>query len=263
MRRYFRLHRIFVAQYLKKLMEYKVDFMLGAVGILLTQVMQIAFLGIIFSQIPALIGWSFEEILFIYGFSLIAKSMDHLFTDNLWMVGYRIVRKGDFDKYLTRPINTLYHVIAENFCVDAFGEVLTCILLLGYAIPKLNMPFYWYMIPLVLVVVVFATLIYTSLKIMTAAIAFWTKASGHIIHMLYMTNDFSKYPVSIYNKAVQTIITYVIPFAFTAYFPASYFLTGENMLFCIGGTVIAGSVLFALAVFVWSRGLRAYESAGS
>lgn len=261
--RYIRLHRIFIAQYLKKLMEYKADFLLGAVGLLFTQVIQIAFLGIIFSQIPALIGWSFEQILFIYGFSLIAKALDHLFTDNLWMVGYRIIRKGEFDKYLTRPINTLYHVIAENFCVDAFGELLTCFLLLGYSIPKLGLPFYWYTIPLLLVVVVFATLIYTSLKIMTAAISFWTKASGHITHMLYMTNDFSKYPVSIYNKAVQTVITYIIPFAFTAYYPATFFLTGENPLFCIGGTVVAGTVLFALALFIWHRGLSAYESAGS
>ena len=263
MRRYFRLHRIFIAQYLKRLMEYKTDFLLGAVGMLIWQAIQILFLGIIFSQIPDLKGWSFEEVLFIYGFSLIAKSLDHLFFDNLWMVGYRIVRKGEFDKYLTRPVNTLYHVIVENFCIDAFGELLSCVLLLGYAIPRLNLPFHWYTIPLVIVVVVFATMIYTSLKIMTAAVAFWTKASGHVMHMLYMTNDFSKYPVTIYNKAVKAIITYVIPFAFTAYFPASYFLTGQNGLFCIGGTVIAGSVLFALALFIWRKGLNAYESAGS
>ena len=70
-------------------------------------------------------------------------------------------------------------------------------LLLGYAIPRLHLPFHWYTIPLLLIVVVFATLIYTSLKIMTAAISFWTKASGHITHMLYMTNDFSKYPVQL------------------------------------------------------------------
>ena len=263
MRRYLRLHRIFIVQHLKRMMEYKTDFLLGAVGLLFAQAIQILFIGIIFSGIPNLKGWSFEEILFIYGFSLIAKSIDHLFFDNLWMVGYRIVRKGEFDKYLTRPVNSLFHVIIERFCLDAFGEMVTCGLLLGYSIPHLNLPFHWYTIPLLIVVVIFATMIYTSLKIMTAAISFWTKASGHIIHMLYMTNDFSKYPVTIYNKAVQTIITYVIPFAFTAYFPASYFLTGENGWFCIGGTVIAGTVLFALALFVWNRGLRAYESAGS
>lgn len=263
MRRYFRLHRIFIVQHLKRMMEYKADFLLGAVGLLISQGIQILFIGIIFSGIPNLKGWSFSEILFIYGFSLIAKSVDHLFFDNLWMVGYRIVRKGEFDKYLTRPVNSLYHVIVERFCLDAFGEMVTCALLLGYSIPQLDLPFRWYTIPLVIVVVVFATMIYTSLKIMTSAISFWTKASGHITHMLYMTNDFSKYPITIYNRAVQTIITYVIPFAFTAYFPASYFLTGENGWFCIGGTVIAGSVLFALALFIWNRGLRAYESAGS
>jgi ABC-2 type transport system permease protein len=261
--RYIKLHRIFIAQYLKKLMEYKADFTLGAIGLLIAQAFQILFLGIIFSQIPSLRGWQFEQILFIYGFSLISKSLDHLFTDNLWMVGYRIVRKGEFDKYLTRPINTLYHVIAENFCVDAFGEVLSCVLLLGYSIPRLSMPFYWYTIPLWIVSAFFATLIYTSLKIMTAAISFWTKSSGHITHMLYMVNDFSKYPVSIYNRFVQTVITYILPFAFTAYYPASYFLTGENPLFCVGGTVVAGSVLFALAIFVWNKGIGAYESAGS
>lgn len=263
MLRVLRLHKIFIAMHLKKLMEYKADFLLGAIGLVISQAIQILFLGIIFSQIPALQGWRFEEVLFIFGFSLIPKSMDHLFFDNLWMVGYRIIRKGDFDKYLTRPINSLYYVIVEKFCIDAFGEILTFVLLLGYAIPRLEIPFYWYTIPLVLVVIVFATMIYTSLKIMTSAISFWTKASGHITHMLYMTNDFSKYPVTIYHKAVQAVITYVIPFAFTAYFPASYFLTGKDPLFCIGGTVVAGTVLFGIALFVWHRGVKAYSSAGS
>lgn len=266
MKRVFRmmkLHRIFIAQHMKRLMEYKTDFLLGAIGILISQALQVMFIGIIFSRIPKLEGYSFEEILFIYGFSLIPKSIDHLFFDNLWMVGYSIIRKGDFDKYLTRPVNSLFYVIVERFCVDAFGEMLTCGLLLAYAIPRLSLPFYWYTIPLFLVFTVFATMIYTSLKIITAAVSFWTKASGHITHMLYMTNDFSKYPVTIYNRAVQTIITYVIPFAFTAFYPATFFLKGENPLFCIGGTVVAGSVLFVIALFVWNRGVRAYESAGS
>lgn len=263
MLRYLRLHRIFIAQHLKKLMEYKTDFLLGAIGMLLAQALQVMFIGVIFSQIPELEGYTFDEVIFIFGFSLIPKSLDHLFSDNLWFVGYSIIRKGDFDKYLTRPINSLYYVIVERFCVDAFGEMLTGILLLGYAIPRLHLAFHWYTIPLALVVLVFATLIYTALKTMTAAVSFWTKASGHITHMFYMTSDFSKYPVTIYNKVIQGFITYVVPFAFTAYFPASFFLTGKDPLFCIGGMVVAGVVMSAIALLIWSRGVRAYESAGS
>ena len=263
MRRMLRLHRIFVAQYMKNLMEYKVDFLTGAISFLLGQVIQIAFLSIIFSQIPNLIGWEFNEILFIYGFSLLPKGLDHLLFDNLWSVGYFIVRKGDFDKYLTRPINSLFYVIAEKFCVDAFGELLIGLVLVVYSVIQLRLTISWYMIPLFIIAVVFATLIYTAIKIATSAIAFWTKASGHITHMFYMTNDFSKYPTTIYNKFVRIVITYIIPFAFTAFYPASYFLTGENPLFCIGGTVVASVVLFSIAVFIWNKGIKAYESAGS
>lgn len=263
MGRMLRLHRIFVAQYMKNLMEYKVDFLTGAISFLIGQVIQIAFIGIIFSGIPDLVGFSFEQILFIYGFSLLPKGLDHLFFDNLWSVGYFIVRKGDFDKYLTRPINSLFYVIAEKFCVDAFGELLMGLILVVYSVIKLKLAITWYMIVLFIVAVVFATFIYTALKIATSAIAFWTKASGHITHMVYMTNDFSKYPTTIYNKFVRTFITYVVPFAFTAYYPASYFLTGENPLFCIGGTVVASVVLFTISVLIWNRGIKAYESAGS
>lgn len=263
MRRMLRLHRIFVAQYMKNLMEYKVDFMTGAISFLLGQIVQIAFIGIIFSQIPDLVGWTFHQILFIYGFSLLPKGIDHLLFDNLWSVGYFIVRKGDFDKYLTRPINSLFYVIAEKFCVDAFGELAMGIILICYSLFGLSIEFYWYTIPLFLIAVIFATLIYTSIKIATSAVAFWTKASGHITHMFYMTNDFSKYPTTIYNKFVRGFITYVIPFAFTAFYPASYFLTGEDPLFCIGGTVVAAVVLFTVSVLIWNKGIKAYESAGS
>lgn len=263
MRRMLRLHRIFVAQHMKNLMEYKVDFLTGAISFLIGQVVQIAFIGIIFSGIPDLLGWEFNEILFIYGFSLIPKGIDHLLFDNLWSVGYFIVRKGDFDKYLTRPINSLFYVIAEKFCVDAFGELAIGLILIVYSAVNLKLAICWYTIPLFIIAVVFATLIYTSLKIATSAIAFWTKSSGHITHMFYMTNDFAKYPTTIYNSFVRTFITYIVPFAFTAFYPASFFLTGENPLFCIGGTVVASVVLFVISICIWNKGIKAYESAGS
>ena len=43
MKRVFRLHRIFISQHLKRLMEYKVDFTVGAIGFLLGQAVEILF----------------------------------------------------------------------------------------------------------------------------------------------------------------------------------------------------------------------------
>lgn len=263
MKRAFRLHRIFIAQYLKKLMEYKVDFIVGAVGFLLSQALEILFIGIIFSQIPDLAGWTFDEILFIYGFSLIPKAIDHMFFDNLWMVGYHIVRKGEFDKYLTRPINSLFYVTVEKFQIDAFGELIMGIILITYSLIQIGADIVWYRVLVLLLLVPFAVLIYTAIKIITSAISFWTKQSGHITHMFYMSSDFSKYPVTIYNNFIKVVITFIIPFAFTAYYPASYFLRGENGLFCVLGTILISSLLFVISILVWNRGIRKYESAGS
>ena len=116
---------------------------------------------------------------------------------------------------------------------------------------------------LVIVAIIFASFIYTGIKIGTAAIAFWTKRSGNITFMFYMVNDFVKYPIDIYNNVVRSVLTYIIPFAFTSYFPALYFLTGENPLFNIGMTIVVALIVMTIGVLIWNRGIKAYESAGS
>lgn len=261
--RFLRLYKTFVVQHLKRLMEYRVDFLTGALSFMIGQITNILFISIIFSQIPKLAGWSYYEIIFIYGFSLLPKGLDHLTTDNLWKVAYFIVRKGDFDKYLTRPINPLIHVIIENFQFDALGEFITGIVLFIYSCLKLGITFTPFKILLLLIAVIFGTFIFTSIKIACAAIAFWVKRSGSILQVFYMSSDFARYPVTIYSKAVRFVISYIVPFAFTSYYPASYFLRGNNPFYCIGGTVIISIVFLIGSIMIWNRGIVAYESAGS
>lgn len=261
MKRLFRLHRIFIKQYLKQLMEYRVDFIVGVLGVFMTQGLTILFLQVLFQHIPALEGWRFEEIAFIYGYSLLPKGLDHLFFDNLWAVGQRLVRKGEFDKYLTRPINPLFHVLVETFQVDALGELLVGGILLTSSVGVID----WSVAKLLLFAlsIPFATLIYTSLKIATASISFWTKQSGAVTYIFYMFNDFAKYPLGIYHPILRWLLSFIVPFAFTAYYPAAYFLTGDESIFRIGGLVLVSILMFSLSLSMWRKGLTAYESAGS
>lgn len=262
-KRMFKMHRIFVTQELKRMMEYKGDFIVGIIGFLLGQLTNMLFLFIVFSQIPSLMGWTLEQVIFIYGFSLIPKGIDHLFFDNLWSIGHFTVRKGDFDKYLTRPINPLFHVMVEKLQIDALGELLMGIALICITMPSVSIEWSVTKVLLILLVIPFATMIYVGIKTATAAIAFWTKRSGNVTFMFYMVNDFAKYPVTIYNNFVKIVITYIIPFAFTAFYPANYILTGENPLFNIGFTVVISIVIMTIGVCIWNKGIKAYESAGS
>lgn len=261
--RFLKLYKVFIFQRLKMLMEYRVDFLTGAMSFMINQITNIIFISIIFSQIPHLDGYLFYEIIFIYGFSLVPKGLDHLFTDNLWKVAYFVVRKGDFDKYLIRPISPLVHVIIETIQFDALGEFVVGVILVVYSSVKLSMNYTFVNIVFMLVAMIFGAVIFTAIKIIGAAIAFWIKQSGSILQIFYGVSDFARYPTTIYNNSVRNIITYIIPFAFTAYYPAKYILRGSSPLFNIGGVVIAAIILLGVSLIVWNKGLSAYESAGS
>mgnify|MGYP002235836848 CR=1 FL=1 len=184
------------------------------------------------------------------------------FFDNLWALGQCLVRKGEFDKYLTRPINPLFHILVETFQIDALGELLVGCILLGTTVSSIAWTLPKFL--LFLVCIPFATLIYTSLKIATASIAFWTKQSGAMIYIFYMFNDFAKYPISIYNSLLRWLYQFLfVPLPLRLTYPASYFLQDKDGLFNIGGLVLISLIFFGISLKLWDRGLDAYESAGS
>lgn len=263
MRKYARLYIKFLSQYLKSLMEYKADFFIGLFGFIVIQATGIAFLYLVFQRIPSLNGWSFDEILFIYGFAQLPRGLDHLFTDNLWLLAGRIIVRGEFDRYLLRPINPLFHLLAERFQPDAFGELAVGIALIAASVSKLKLNFNFMDIVAFIFVVICGSVIYTAIKLFFASFAFWLKFSQSILFMNYMLADFTKYPISIYSKWIRVILTFVIPFAFTAFFPAGYFVGKVNMSIAVGGTALAAVLSFTVAYITWGLGIKAYESAGS
>lgn len=263
LRKYIRLYFRLSSRSLRTLMEYKMDFLIGLSGFVVTQSLGIILLNIIFTKIPQLNGWNFYEVLFIYAFAQIPRGVDHLLTDNLWIFSRRIVARSEFDRYLLKPINPLFNVISEKFQTDAFGELLIGIVLIIYANTRLNITISFFNIVAFMLLVIFGAVIYTSIKLFFASLAFWVRNSQNILSTFYSLSDFCKYPISIYPKIIMGIITFAVPFAFTAYFPAAYFVNKVNVMISLGGTALASVVCFCVAYLVWCRGINAYESAGN
>ena len=105
-------------------------------------------------------------------------------------------------------------------------------------------------------------LIYTSIKLFFASFALWIKQSGPLLQVAYEMAEFAKYPTEIYHKGIQFIITWVIPFAFVAYLPASYFL-GKGSAGVIGIECVIALLFWCVAYGVFNYGLKYYESAGN
>lgn len=262
-RRYLRLYKVLVTQFFKTIIQSKVDFLMGLLGFFLSQVLGIAFLYLVFEQIPDLNGWSFEQLMFIYGFAQIPRGIDHLFTDNIWLVAWRLVINGDFDRYMLRPMNIFFQVIAEKLQPDALGELLVGGILVITAISKGIVIVDLVHVVLFIVSVLAGAIIYTSIKLFFASIAFWIKISGPFLQITYEMADFAKYPTEIYNKVICFLVTWVIPFAFVAYLPASFFLKDTVSAGVIGIECIIAVVFWCVAYAVFQKGTHIYESAGN
>lgn len=263
LKRYMRLYGMFLSQYMKALMQSRTDFFVGILAFFLTQLGGIAFIALVFLQIPDLLGWSFHELLFIYGFANIPRGLDHMFTDYLWLLAGRVVVNGEFDRYLVRPINPLFQIIAQKFQPDGIGEVVIGIILVAYASTLGGISFTFLKVLVFILMALLATLIYTSIKLFFASLAFWVKRSQSILFMFYSMSDFAKYPLEIYHKFIRLSITYIVPFALTAYIPASYFLGAAELVPTLARISLITALAMILGYSTFQRGMKRYESVGN
>ena len=270
LKRYLRLYRVFIAQFFKVIMQSKVDFLMGLFGFFFTQITGILFLYLVFEQIPSLQGWSLDQLIFIYGFAQIPRGIDHLFTDNIWMIAWRWVINGDFDRYMLRPMNVFFQVVAEKLQPDALGELLIGTILVLRSCKNGVVVVDAQHVILFGVSILAGAVIYTSIKLFFASLAFWIKRSGAFLQVAYEMADFAKYPTEMYARGIQIIITWVIPFAFVAYLPASYFLgrggffgAGISNAGVIGIECVIAVVFWCVAYAFFQKGLSIYESAGN
>lgn len=260
---YMKLYGMFLSQYLKALMHSRADFFIGFLAFFLIQTGGIVFITLVFGQIPNLLGWSFYDLLFIYGFANIPRGIDHMFTDYLWLLSGNVIIEGEFDRYLLRPIHPLFQIIAQRFQPDGIGEVIIGIILVVYASVKGNISYTPSKLIIMVVMILLATIIYTSIKLFLASLAFWIKRSQSILFMFYSMSEFAKYPLEVYHKFIRTFITYIVPFALTAYIPASYFLGESSLLRSLGLTFFISAISLSIGLFTFNRGIRRYESAGN
>src|SRR5512137_2542589 len=124
MTRYLSLYWLFLTQRLKALMEYRANFIIGAASTIFVQASSILAIWVVMQKVPTLNGWTYDEVLLVYGLITLAKSINHMFADNLWTLGRVYIRSGGFDRFLVRPINPLFHLLADRFCHDGIGNFL-------------------------------------------------------------------------------------------------------------------------------------------
>ncbi len=261
-RRYTSLYWFFLLQRFKILMEYRMNFFIGAVSTILVQSAGLLTIWVIMSQVPNLNGWTLDEVLLIYGLITLARSINHMFADNLWTIGWGYIRPGGFDRFLVRPINPLFHLLADRFCHDGIGVFLVGFTLV--AISSSHLGIVW--TPLnslyLIMIVLSGGLIFIALNLITATSAFWIVESIPVTKVVFDTNDFARFPLTIYPRAISFVLTWIIPYGFASFYPASQIL-GRDVGIMAWLPPVVALVLAVISYRVWLFGLKHYGGTGS
>jgi ABC-2 type transport system permease protein len=260
--RYASLYRYFVIQRFKILMEYRLNFFIGSVSTMILQIASLSAIWVVMRQIPSLNGWNFYEVILIYGLLTMGESITHMFADNLWTIGWNYVRSGDFDRFLVRPINPLFHLLADRFCHDGIGNLITGGVLVTVSLRTLGIPITPFTVLYLIVSTISGGIIFIALNLITATTVFWITEPIPVIQVVFNTSEFAKYPLNIYHSAIRILLTWLIPYGFVSFYPASYLLGRDAGPIVWLGPIVALLFMF-IAYRVWSVGLRHYSGTGS
>ena len=263
MKRHLRLFALYFAQYAKVRLAYKADFFIAVFSSMTATVLGFGFVLVLFSKIPKLQDWSFYEILFLYGFSLIPLGMFNVISWNLYEFGDIYIIQGKFDRLLLRPASTLFQVVFEKFRLESLQEVVTGTAVVAVCVRHLHLAWhavdsFWF-----LLMVLCGAIIYLAVFLILTAVSFWFEDRVGIVPPVFNMLTFGRYPLTIYNVFLQFLLSWIIPFAFASFYPTTHFLGRRVFTFYFYLVPVVATGFFLLAVFVWNRGVLNYSSTGS
>lgn len=220
----------------------------------------------VISEFGTISGWTFGELAFLYGLAILSYGISVILFVQTWFMG-SLILDGEFDIFMLRPMNVLFQFFFLIFNVYGITDFLPGVAIFIYGCSQVHFIWSPVNILMLIAVVIGATLIRGALYLLTGSIAFWSKSRSSFTMMnLTIFDQTTKYPLSIYPRAIQAIFTFVIPMGFVSFYPASDFLDKSSGFIFPGGawiTLPVGIIAFWITTRVFRRGLANYESAGT
>ena len=113
-----------------------------------------------------------------------------------------------------------------------------------------------------------AALIQAAALIASSVLSFFSVGRNPIIDFLLVDmKEFTNYPITIFPRGIQFVLTFILPFAFMNFYPAAALLRksipeGYPAILPYLSPLV-GALVFALSILLWNWGLKNYKSTGS
>jgi ABC-2 type transport system permease protein len=247
--------------------QYRTSFVLFTLSQTVVACMDLAVVAAVFSQVDSLRGWSGVEVALLFGLSGVAFGVADLLISQVELAS-RHIKAGTFDLFLLRPVSPLLHLSASEFALRRIGRSVQPLAVLVVALVLAPIDWDLEAVALVPVTLVSGAFIFGSVWVATSSISFWTVDSQEVANAFtYGGSLATSYPIDVLASWMRRLMTFLVPLAFVAYFPAARLLDRPepsglpNLVAWATPVVALISVLLAGAI--WRTAVRHHRSTGS
>ncbi len=259
--RYLRVLRVCFLNSIQLELEYRASFAIHAFDSLLGVGAGLAVVFALFEQGASLGGWSFHQVLVLFGvFSIAQAVIEIVLLQSLGKVSEHI-KLGSMDYMLLKPVNLQFLISVREWKLWGLPDLLFGIGIVLYGmdangtLTAANLALF---VPLLLSGLV----IFYALAAIVTVTAFWSVQAGNAYFILYSMLGSGRYPVGVYPHLLRLFFIFVVPIAFVTTVPASAAIGKLDWTMALGSLATA-AISLGLSAFVWRWAARSYTSASS
>ncbi|GAA0651064.1 ABC transporter permease [Streptomyces thermocarboxydovorans] len=262
-----RAYAAIVRMWIRSTAAYRISFVLTTLGNFAMTALDFVAILLMFSRVDALGGYSLPEIAFLYGLTSVSFGVADLTIGSVDKLGRR-VRDGTLDTLLVRPAPVLAQVAADRFALRRLGRITQGVLVLGYALSRLDIDWTPGRLLLMPVMLLSGSVIFCAVFVAGAAFQFVAQDASEVQNAFtYGGTTLLQYPPTVFAREMVRGVTFVLPLAFVNWVPAAYVLGRPYPLDLPGWAAFASPLVAAAccvpAGLAWRAGLRSYRSTGS
>ena len=253
-----------VAVSLRSQMQYASSFLMLNVSHFLGTFVDIFGIWILFDRFKMVKGWTLPEVALIYGIMHMGFAIAESFSRGFDTFS-QVIKQGDFDRLLLRPLSPLFQVAAREIHAVRIGRFLQGLIVLLWGVNQLSFSLGSLHSFVIFLSILGTASLFYGLFVVQATISFWTIETLELMNITtYGGLQIGQYPLSIYSLAFRWIFTALIPIGCVAYYPIATLLRHETLpLWTSTLFPLSGGVFLYLACQFWHFGVRRYRSTGS
>jgi ABC-2 type transport system permease protein len=247
----------------KTMTQYRADVAIMISGMALLEGATLLFIGVIFSNIQQLRGWTFAEVLMTYGLLSLARALWNVLLD----VPHRVqwyLQSGELDYLLVRPAGVLFQIAgASGLNPTSIGRVAICIVAIAIAVREHGATVAWWWALYLPAVVISGVALFLGLYLLLACPSFWFTNVQSLLANLHLVSQLGQFPVTIFGSILQFLLTWIFPFALIGFYPMAFLMRGDAYRLYGLLALAIGWVFLGLALAFWRIAIRHYQSTGS